>query len=168
MAESRIGRAVPAHSAQLTARRYAALLVIAAAVVLVDQIVKQIVTHAFGTGNALDVLGGLIRLDYTRNTGAAFGLFRAGGGLFAGIALVVSGAIVLYYRRVASGPLLIRAALGLVLGGALGNLLDRIRLGYVVDFIDLRWWPVFNLADSAIVVGVFLLVVQSLLRTDSR
>jgi signal peptidase II len=72
---------------------------------------------------------------------------------------------VLYYRRVAAGPALLRIGLSLVLGGAIGNLIDRVRLGYVVDFIDLRWWPVFNVADSAIVVGVAALVLRSLVDT---
>src|SRR5207302_9836252 len=116
--------------------------------------------------SSVDLFGGLVRLDYTRNTGAAFSIFPTGSWAFAAIALVVSAGIVVYYRRVAGGPVVLRLALGLVLGGALGNLIDRVRLGYVIDFIDLRWWPVFNLADSAIVVGVVLLALQSLVRLE--
>jgi signal peptidase II len=88
--------------------------------------------------------------------------------IFALVALVVSAGIILYYRRVAAGPLLLRVGLALVLGGAVGNLIDRIRLGYVVDFIDLRWWPVFNAADSAVVIGVATLVLQSFLAGQSQ
>jgi signal peptidase II len=141
---------------------YAFLLALALLVLLADQAVKALVSDKLKNGRVVEVLGGFVRLDYTFNTGAAFGIFRTGGVVFAAVAVGVSAGIVIYYRRVATSPLILRAALGLILGGALGNLLDRIRLGYVVDFIDLRWWPVFNLADSAIVVGVCLLVLHAL------
>lgn len=107
-------------------------------------------------------------LTYTTNTGAAFGLFPDQGALFIVIAFVVIAAILFYYRHLPDGHGLARVALGLQLGGALGNLIDRLRQGYVVDFIDLNFWPlrnwpVFNLADSAIVVGVGLLALTMLL-----
>lgn len=140
---------------------YSVLVALAALVIGVDQVVKVIVSANLKDGHVVDVLGGLVRFDYTSNTGAAFGMFRAGGGVFAAIAIVVCAAILAYYRRIARSPLLVRLALGLILGGALGNLIDRIRLGYVIDFIDLRWWPVFNLADSAIVLGVCLLLIHT-------
>jgi signal peptidase II len=143
--------------------RYAFLFAVAAAVLAVDQICKALVTSGLGGGAIVDLLGGLIRLDYTRNSGAAFGLYQGGGALLAAIAIGVSGVIVFSYRRLSRSPWIVRAALGLILGGAIGNLVDRVRLGYVVDYIDLRWWPVFNLADSAIVVGVALLALHSAL-----
>lgn len=150
---------------------YAFLLGVAAAVVALDQVSKSIVTDRLQAGSPVRLLHGLVYLDYTRNSGAAFSSFQHGGVVFALVAIVVSLAILLLYRRAAYGPWLVRLGLALVLGGAIGNLVDRVRLGYVVDFIDLRWWPVFNLADSAIVIGVLLLVVRSLFdaRTgDSR
>jgi signal peptidase II len=116
----------------------------------------------------IDLFGGLVRLDFTRNTGAAFGMFQSGGLLFAAVAIVVSLSILVFYRRIADSALPVRLALGLILGGALGNLADRIRLGYVVDFIDLRWWYVFNLADSAIVVGVGILLLLTSLDGKAR
>ena len=142
--------------------RYGSLLGVACVVLAVDQSVKALASAKLRDGRALDLLGGLVRLDYTWNTGAAFGVFRTGGLLFALVAATVSCGILIFYGRLAASSLVVRAGLGLILGGALGNLVDRIRLGYVVDFIDLRWWPVFNLADSAIVVGVCLLVVHAL------
>lgn len=144
-------------------RRYAFLVTLAVAVVALDQLVKAIVTSELGTGRVVRLLGGVVQLDYTRNSGAAFGVFQTGGLFFVAVALVVSASILVFYRRVANSPQLVRVGLGLVLGGAVGNLVDRVRLGYVVDFIDLRWWPVFNLADSAIVVGVAVLLLYSLL-----
>lgn len=142
--------------------RYALVLVIALAVIVLDQATKVAVAHTLAGRAPVALAGGLIYLDYTRNTGAAFSLLQAHGSLFVVVAVVVSLAIVLSYRRIAGTSTLTRIALGLVLGGALGNLIDRVRLGYVVDFIDLRWWPVFNLADSAIVIGVILLVLATM------
>jgi signal peptidase II len=142
-------------------RRYALLLVIALGVIVVDQAAKSLVSSSLADGRVINLLGGLIRLDYTRNSGAAFSIFRGDGSVFGLVAILVSVGILVYYRRAATGPLLLRMGLALVLGGALGNLIDRVRLGYVVDFIDLQWWPVFNLADSAIVVGVILLIIQA-------
>jgi signal peptidase II len=144
--------------------RYAFLIAVAAAVLAADQVVKALVTSWLGVGGPVELVGGLVRLDYTRNSGAAFGLYQGGGVLLAAIAIGVSVVIILSYRRLARSPRIVRAALGLILGGAIGNLVDRVRLGYVVDFIDLRWWPVFNLADSAIVIGITLLILHSALR----
>jgi signal peptidase II len=135
-------------------------------VLAADQAVKALVADTLGGGRVIDLFGGLLRFDYTRNSGAAFGLFQSAGVVFAAVAVAVSVGIGLNVRRIAAAPLAVRIALGLILGGAVGNLIDRIRLGYVVDFIDLRWWYVFNLADSAIVVGVALLLLAAGL--DSR
>lgn len=133
-----------------------------------DQLTKALVTRALGQGQVILLFGGLVRLDYTENSGAAFGILQARGLLFILVAVVVSAAIIVSYRRVVVSPLPVRVALGLVLGGSIGNLVDRLRLGYVVDFIDLRWWPVFNLADSSIVVGVLLLAALAFLQTERR
>jgi signal peptidase II len=143
--------------------RYALLLLVACFVIAADQLSKALVTFELENGRMVKILGGLLQLDYTQNTGAAFGLMRARGLIFVVIAVAVSLGILVSYRRIAASSLLVRLSLGLVLGGAVGNLIDRIRLGYVVDFIDLRWWPVFNLADSAIVIGVGLLIIHALL-----
>jgi signal peptidase II len=112
----------------------------------------------------------VVSLTYTTNTGAAFGLFPDHGALFVGIAFVVIAAILVYYRQLPAGYFLVRLALGLQLGGALGNLVDRLRQGYVVDFFDFNFWPMqdwalFNVADSAIVVGTCLLALV-MLRED--
>jgi signal peptidase II len=143
------------------------LLGLAACVVALDQATKAVADATMRT-HPIELLGGGILLIYTRNTGAAFSFFQSGGLIFALVALVVSAGIILYYRRVAAGSLLLRVGLALVLGGAVGNLIDRIRLGYVVEFIDLRWWPVFNAADSAVVIGVATLVLQSFLAGQSQ
>lgn len=143
------------------------LVVVALLVLTVDQILKWVVSTTLQNGKVVDVLGGLVRFDYTSNTGAAFGIFQARGALFSAIALAVVMGIVFSFRKIAASPPLVRISLGLVLGGAIGNLIDRIRLGYVVDFIDLRWWPVFNIADSAIVIGVLVLVSRAALQPST-
>ena len=106
----------------------------------------------------------LFRFTLVHNTGAAFGLFPQGGSIFLIIAIVISVVIVYYYRQVPSGAWLARLALGLQLGGALGNVVDRVRLGYVVDFLHVEYWPVFNVADSCIVIGVALLTLLMLIQ----
>jgi signal peptidase II len=140
---------------------YGLLLSVAFLIVVADQASKSLASAALSNGRVIGLFGDHVLLDLTRNTGAAFSLFRTGGSLFIGLAVVISAGILVMYRRVAQSALVIRLGLGMVLGGAVGNLIDRVRLGYVVDFIDLRWWPVFNVADSAIVVGVLLLMLAS-------
>jgi signal peptidase II len=133
---------------------------IAILALIADQFSKHIIQQAMRPGDfwsPLPFLSRLFRISYVTNTGAAFGLFPNQGGLLVVVALVVVVVIVAYYRHLPADRWLLHLSLGLQLGGAIGNLLDRVRLGYVVDFIDVGFWPVFNLADSAIVVGVAIL-----------
>ena len=153
------------HLRSSQAYRYTFFLALAVTVLVTDQILKAIVATNLKGGGVVEILGGAIRFDYTVNTGGAFSLFRGGGAVLAILAALVCIGLLVPYRRIADSSVLVRAALGLILGGALGNLLDRVRLGYVVDFVDLRWWPVFNLADSAVVVGVVLLVLHGWLES---
>ncbi len=106
----------------------------------------------------MPLLDGPICIAPTRNPGGAFGLFQSWAGLLTVITVAVVVVIVLLTRRGVPLHPLAGTALALQLGGALGNLIDRLRLGYVLDFIDVRVWPVFNIADSAITLGVLLLV----------
>lgn len=147
--------------------RYILFLGVAALVLAADQATKLVVDRTLKGASPIDLIGGLVRLDFTANTGAAFGLFRDQSALFALVALIVGSGIVIafFWLRHSAWP--VRLGLALILGGAIGNVADRIRLGYVVDFIDLRWWPVFNLADSAVVVGVMLLIIASILTPTS-
>ncbi|MBI4301521.1 MAG: signal peptidase II [Chloroflexi bacterium] len=98
-----------------------------------------------------------IRFTYVTNSGSAFGLLANQTFLLALTAVLGAVAILIYYRYSSPGKTLLEVSLSLQFGGAMGNLIDRLRYGYVVDFIDIRVWPVFNLADSALVVGVILL-----------
>lgn len=132
---------------------------VAAAAFALDQGTKILAVAHLDPGSSVLLLGGWLRLTLTQNVGSAFGLIRSGTIPLAASALVC--VVILGY--VFRGGL-VRAPvrsmpLGLVVGGALGNLLDRVRTGGVVDFIDLQVWPVFNIADAAITIGVGLLAI---------
>ena len=133
---------------------------------LADQAAKWFVAAAFAPGGSLPILPPLLHLTYVQNTGAAFGLFKGQHLLFIGMSLLVILWIVREFliAPASTWPSATTWAYALVLGGAAGNLIDRLRFGYVVDFIDLRVWPVFNVGDSAITIGVALLILQSLRR----
>lgn len=125
-----------------------------------DQTSKYLVLTRLSLGESwspLPQLDRFLTVTHVINPGAAFGLFPDQGSLFAVIAVVVVVAILLYYRYLPSDNWFVRVSLGLQLGGALGNLADRLQYGYVIDFIDFKIWPVFNLADMAIVSGVGIL-----------
>jgi signal peptidase II len=132
------------------------LLVLAVLVFVADRLTKLLVQR-MALGSSLPLLGGAVSIDHAQNTGAAFSVGLGLGNLFLVFALAAAVGIVIVYRRLPPGDLWMRAALGMVLGGALGNALDRVLYGSVTDFIDLHWWPVFNVADSSIVVAAVIL-----------
>jgi signal peptidase II len=151
-----------AHPGQLRAELLA-LGLTAATVLLLDQATKAMVAHLIELGGRVQVIGDVVVLWHVRNTGAAFSLFEGGQAFFL-VVTVLAFAMLLYFQRAfrGRGPLL-HVVLGLVLGGTLGNLVDRVRLGYVTDFIsvgigDLRW-PTWNVADASLVIGIVALVV---------
>ena len=140
---------------------------LSALVIVLDQLSKAWITHHFVFGESLRILG-VFDLVLAHNTGAAFSFLHDAGGiqvwLFSIIAIVASLWIVWLLRR-HSAQALFSLALSLILGGALGNLIDRIAYGYVVDFLHFHWnehyFPAFNVADSAITCGAFLLILDS-------
>lgn len=145
---------------------WSALPAIALVIWLFDQYTKHLVVSSmepFEMRPLSPSLGHIFTLTYVRNTGAAFGIFPNASTLFVIIALVVVLGIAVYFRQLPDDEWLLKMSLAMQLGGALGNLTDRLRLGYVVDFMDFRMWPVFNFADTFIVVGVALLGYRLLL-----
>jgi signal peptidase II len=139
---------------------------IAIVVVVLDQLTKAWLVANVAQGEVRDVLGDSIRLVYHQNSGALFGLFRDQAILFGVVSIGVIGLIVGYHAR-SSRSLYLSVTLGFLLGGAIGNLVDRLRLGYVVDFVDigignLRFYT-FNVADSAISIAIVLLVAVALI-----
>jgi signal peptidase II len=135
---------------------------LAAAIVVVDQLVKAWIVANYEVGAPAPILGDVVRIWLSHNSGALFGMFRDQALIFAFFSFAVIG-IILWYQSRAGGSLLVTLALGLLLGGALGNLADRLRFGYVVDFMDLgigSWrFYTFNVADSAISGAVLLLLL---------
>jgi signal peptidase II len=135
----------------------------AATTIVLDQLSKLWILRALGPepgARAIDIVEPWVRLVYTQNTGVAFSLFRNASNLFIPIALLIcAGAVYYYATQLPNRRLPVQLALGLVLGGAVGNLIDRVRLGFVVDFVQVGRFPVFNVADSAITVGTALLLV---------
>jgi signal peptidase II len=110
--------------------------------------------------DAIPLIGDWFRFIYSRNTGVAFSLFQNIPQFLTIVALgITAGVIYAYARHMPNRSPLIQVSVGLIVGGALGNVVDRLRLGYVVDFIQVGWWPVFNIADSAICVGAALLLL---------
>jgi len=137
----------------------------AVAVIALDQVSKSVARNAIG-GEASDrLLGGLITIVDVRNSGVAFGQLSGGGAIVGVVVALALGALLWYFLSHLGTPL-IWLATGLVLGGAIGNIIDRVRAGAVTDFIKLPHWPAFNFADAAITVGVVALVV--LVELDSR
>jgi len=139
---------------------FVVLLGVGALVLALDQITKLLVLVSLPEGAWWSPLPGLwrvFRITHIINSGAAFGIFPDQGNFFIVVAAIVALAIVLYYRYLPDGQWLVRLSLGLQLGGAIGNLIDRLRFGHVVDFIDIGFWPIFNVADISIVGGVALL-----------
>ena len=133
---------------------------VAAAVFALDRVTKSWVEQNIAVGTARPIAGDYVRIVHAQNTGAAFGLLPERTTLLSVLSVLAVLAIVYYYRRIASGSWLVSATLGMQLGGAFGNLLDRIAQGYVIDFVDVgigdvRFWA-FNVADSSIVVGIIV------------
>lgn len=134
------------------------LLVVAAFVLLADQLTKIWIRGALSLGDSIPVIKDVFHLTYVKNPGAIFGLFPDRQLLFLITALVTIVFIIFYYSRIEDSQRLVKIALGLELGGALGNLIDRVIYGRVTDFLDFHIWPVFNIADSAIIIGLGLLI----------
>jgi len=149
--------------------KYRLALIVGSTVIVLDQITKALVESLMHLYQSIEIVPNFVHLTYLKNTGAAFG-FLAGprSSLRIAFFLLVSGVAigcVLYLlKNLRPGRTSLVASLSLILGGAVGNLIDRLRLGEVIDFIDLHWhhfhWPAFNVADSSITIGVILLFIQ--------
>jgi signal peptidase II len=147
-----------------TRSRPAVLYAVAAGVLILDRLSKAWVEHSLAGRPPIRLIPGVLSLTYTTNSGGAFGLGRSAPWLFAGATIIVTAVIVVFSFRPIRPT--VAVALGLILGGALGNLADRALNGPgfggpVTDFIDFQVWPIFNLADSAIVIGALLLAFAS-------
>lgn len=158
-------------------RKYRIFLITLPLVLFLDQLIKYLVERAVPLYESIPVISGFFSITHVKNTGAAFGLFAGGISpfrtLFFGV-ITVGALIVIFliFRRIREERVLAPLSLAMIMAGALGNLVDRIRWGYVTDFLDFYWreyhWPAFNIADSAITVGVFLLLFENLFLSGKR
>ena len=144
------------------------MLIVAALSVSLDQLTKSIIRRTVAISGPIEVIKNYFWIAYAENTGAAFGTFRGRNGLFIVIMIVAIGFIFAYYRQFKKN-LWMKISLGFLLGGALGNLIDRIVFQYVTDFIRVRWWflhwrwwPSFNIADASVVVVAIMFVIGML------
>ncbi len=145
-----------------TRLQWLSLAAIAVAAVVADQVTKHVVAGSLSLGDGVHVVGPLT-IRHVQNSGIAFGLFsNATAGVIVVTAIAIGWMLAYFARSGARHPVL-PVALGLVIGGSLSNLADRVRLGFVTDFIDFRYWPAFNVADSCIVIGVGILLAALVL-----
>jgi signal peptidase II len=142
--------------------QWLSLTAIALAAVVADQVTKHVVASHLGLGDALHVVGPF-SIKHVQNSGIAFGLFANATPV---VIVLTTGAVawmLAYFARSGARHPVLPVALGLVIGGSVSNLADRVRLGHVTDFLDFRYWPAFNLADSFIVIGVGILLAALVL-----
>ena len=155
---------------KLLQRKYLILVILTLVVIVLDQFTKSLIIQHFRLGESIPILSGFFNLTYVRNTGAAFGFLAQADPAFRipffvivpVLALLVIGYV---FRRIPANDVKLSVALALVMGGALGNLIDRASFGFVVDFLDFHWrytyhFPAFNVADSSICVGVGILMLD--------
>ena len=141
---------------------------LSALTLLLDQASKLLIDHEMQLFDSIAILPSF-NLTYLHNTGAAFSFLHDAGGwqrwLFTGLAIIMSGVIFVWLKRLRNHETFMAIALSLILGGAIGNLIDRIAYGYVIDFLDVYYqdwhWPAFNIADSAICIGVAFMILDN-------
>ena len=130
-------------------------------VVLLDQILKALITRNMQLLQSIPIIPNIFHLTYIQNTGSAFGLFQNSTRLLIWFSIIVIGLIMYFYDEIPKEKCP-QASIAAILGGTFANLIDRINLGYVVDFLDFRVWPAFNIADAAITTGVIFLIIYIL------
>jgi signal peptidase II len=164
-ADVRVGSSTDALSPVLAGERrmgaglwqWLALIAVAAAALGADQLTKTVVSSHLGLDEGIHVIGPF-SIHHVQNSGIAFGLFASATAAVIVLTLIAVAWMIGYFARSGARHPLLPVAVGLLIGGSVSNLADRVRLGHVTDFLDLRYWPAFNLADSFIVVGVAILL----------
>ena len=140
-------------------KKYPVVFLTAIAIIILDQLSKFLVKINFNLNESVPVMGEIFHLTYIHNFGAGFGILQNQRILLVIISIAVAAFIFYYAKKVKEEETLLQLLLGFVLGGTIGNLIDRIFLGYVTDFFDFMIWPVFNIADSFVTIGIIGLVI---------
>jgi signal peptidase II len=152
--------------------RAAVLLLTALAILIADQLTKALVVANLSLGEKARVLGDVVQIWHAQNRGAAFSLFQGGTAVFVVVSILSIGMVAYFHRTMRARSPWLHVVLGVILGGTLGNFIDRLRQGYVTDWLsvgigDTRW-PTFNVADSSVVVGIGILVIYLFLTSPDR
>lgn len=157
--------------------KYRSMAFLTPALIAIDQWTKYMIVSRFHMGETIPIVSGLFNITYVRNTGAAFGILATANPairvpFFVLVPILAMIAIAYVFRKIPKDSIRLSAALACVVGGAVGNLIDRLFLGYVVDFLDFHWnyqhhFPAFNVADTAICIGVGILVLDLVLHDES-
>lgn len=151
--------------------KYIILTAVAALVIIIDQISKYAVQHMLAMHDYIEIIPGLFNLTYVQNPGAAFGIFGETAGILRlviliGISIFALAMLLFMYQKTEGRYTLTHSGIAMIIGGAVGNLIDRIRLSWVMDFLDFYWnghhWPAFNIADAAITLGTVILMFNIL------
>ncbi len=144
-----------------TQKKYIAIFSIAFFAALADQITKSLIAGSFRFNESLPIIKNILHFTYVSNTGSAFGLFK-GFNLFLTVISAIAAVIIVYnIKNIEKNNRLMQILAGMLLGGVAGNLIDRLMYGYVIDFIDFRIWPVFNIADSLITISIAGLIIYT-------
>jgi signal peptidase II len=128
-------------------------------VVFFDQLTKFLVRNNFELNQSISIINNIFNFTYIQNTGAGFGILKTQTAILVFISIAVLGVILYNFDKIKSKETLLQVLVGFVLGGTIGNLIDRIAYGYVIDFLDISIWPIFNFADSFVTMGVFGLII---------
>jgi signal peptidase II len=142
-------------------RKHLTIAITAAVLIILDQLTKLAVMNNMNIGETIPLITNVLHLTYVQNNGAGFGIMQGQQWLFITLSIILLIAIGYYYKKIPD-KISYGIVTGMIIAGVIGNLIDRLSLGYVIDFIDFKIWPVFNVADSCMTIAVVLLVVESL------
>lgn len=136
--------------------------------VIIDQLSKYYIQSTMMLGESIPVWEDIFHITYILNPGAAFGMMANQTAFFVVLALAIVGAVIYFYPTIRRESRAMKIGIGLLLGGAIGNLIDRVQIGMVIDFFDFRIWPIFNIADIGIVCGAGIILAVSFLTRDKN
>ena len=140
-------------------KKYITVFSTAFFIVLIDQLAKFLIKINFQLNESIPIIKNIFHLTYINNFGAGFGILQQQKWILIFISIMVIGIVFYYLDRIKEKEILLQVLVGFILGGTIGNLIDRLYYGYVIDFLDFRIWPIFNFADAFVTVGVIGLVI---------
>lgn len=139
--------------------KYFTIFLTAFSIVLIDQLTKFLIKANFQLNESIPIINNIFHLTYINNFGAGFGILQQQKWILVFISIIVIGLIFYYLDKIKEKELLLQVLVGFILGGTTGNLIDRLYYGYVIDFLDFQVWPIFNIADSFVTIGVIGLII---------